>query len=212
MTRNAARNVPWSAGAPQVERRGRGRCALARGARPYRRSRLLVMPVVQRGGRRPRSAPPRAIRVGPRCRDVSRSCSDGRTVFFNGQAKGMSAPDRRHTRGLWRFRPSAQPACDPDCRRNQIGQGQCRCGSSMQRGPCRWTRDSATSPVSRSLFRCRHPRPAQTRYFAATIVPPSDIAVDVAPAGQIHRIGTHQSSCIRARRRTTTAPGSTRPI
>ena len=40
----------------------------------------------------------------------------------------------------------------------------------------------------------------------------SGIAVEEHPLSQIHRIGTHQSSCIRARRSTTTAPGSTRPI
>ena len=52
-----------------------------------------------------------------------RSCSDGRTVFFNGQAEGPhGAPDRRHTRGRGEgVLQLSQRAIR--LRRNQRGQG-----------------------------------------------------------------------------------------
>ena len=52
-----------------------------------------------------------------------RSCSDGRTVFFNGQAEGPhGAPDRRHTRGRGEgVLQLSQRAIR--VRRNQHGQG-----------------------------------------------------------------------------------------
>ena len=43
----------------------------------------------------------------------------------------------------------------------------CRCGSSMQRRPCRWTR-GATSPVSRRRCFSSRTHDPLTRYFAAT--------------------------------------------
>ena len=43
----------------------------------------------------------------------------------------------------------------------------CRCGSSMQRRPCRWTR-GATSPVSRRRCFNNRTHDPLTRYFAAT--------------------------------------------
>ena len=146
-----------------------------------------------RGGRHPRSAPPRdATRAAA---TSGRSCSDGRTGFFNGQAEGPhGAPDRRHTRGrgegvlqlsqrairVRRSRPRCVGAAQMDARRHLAVAGF-KSRTRSRGGPHR-------PPSSR--HRCRgRPAPAQ-----------------------IHRIGTHRSSCIGARRSTTTAPGSTRPI
>ena len=97
VTRNAARNV-------LVCRRPQGAWSWTRaprGARPYRRSRLLVLPVSSSNTRWATSQVGAAACHATRAAATSgRSCSDGRTVFFNGQAKGpYGAPDRRHTRG-----------------------------------------------------------------------------------------------------------------
>ena len=72
-----------------------------RGARSYRRSRLVVLPVSSSNTRWATSQVGAAAGHATRAAATSgRSCSDGRTVFFNGQAEGPhGAPDRRHTRG-----------------------------------------------------------------------------------------------------------------
>ena len=59
----------------------------------------------------------------------------GRTVFFNGQAEGRTA---RQTVDSGRGEGVRSSASVRSVRRNQIGHG--RCGSSMPRRPCRWTR------------------------------------------------------------------------
>ena len=71
--------------------------------------------------------------------------------------------------------------------------------------PCR------AAAVSVAVLR-HHPRPAHAvlRRHIGRLHP--GIAVEERPLSQIHRIGTHRSSCIGMRRSTTTAPGSTRPI
>ena len=95
-------------GQPRDPQRGEKRAGLPapagrapRGARPYRRSRLVVMPVLSRNTRWATSQVGAAACHATRAAATSgRSCSDGRTVFFNGQAEGPhGAPDRRHTRG-----------------------------------------------------------------------------------------------------------------
>ena len=85
VTRNAARNV-------LVCQRPQGAWSWTRaprGARPYRRSRLVVMPVSSRHTRWATSQVGAAACHATRAAATSgRSCSDGRTVFFNGQAEG----------------------------------------------------------------------------------------------------------------------------
>ena len=65
----------------------------------------------------------RRVPRDPAAATSGRSCSDGRTVFFNGQAEGPhGAPDRRHTRGRGEgVLQLSQRAIR--VRRNQIGQG-----------------------------------------------------------------------------------------
>ena len=95
-----------------------------RGARPYRRSRLVVLPVSSRHTRWATSQVGAAACHATRAAATSgRSCSDGRTVFFNGQAEGPhGAPDRRHTRGRGEgVLPLSQRAIR--VRRHQRGQG-----------------------------------------------------------------------------------------
>ena len=95
-----------------------------RGARPYRRSRLVVMPVSSSHTRWATSQVGAAACHATRAAATSgRSCSDGRTVFFNGQAEGPhGAPDRRHTRGRGEgVLQLSQRAIR--VRRNQRGQG-----------------------------------------------------------------------------------------
>ena len=119
-TRNAARNV-------LVCQRPQGAWSWTRaprGARPYRRSRLVVMPVSSRNTRWATSQVGAAACHATRAAATSgRSCSDGRTVFFNGQAEGPhGAPDRRHTRGRGEgVLQLSQRAIR--VRRNQRGQG-----------------------------------------------------------------------------------------
>ena len=93
-----------------------------RGARPYRRSRLVVMPVSSRNTRWATSQVGAAACHATRAAATSgRSCSDGRTVFFHGQAEGPhGAPDRRHTRGRGEGELSQRAI---RVRRNQRGQG-----------------------------------------------------------------------------------------
>ena len=120
VTRNAARNV-------LVCQRPQGAWSWTRaprGARPYRRSRLVVMPVSSRNTRWATSQVGAAACHATRAAATSgRSCSDGRTVFFNGQAEGPhGAPDRRHTRGRGEgVLQLSQRAIR--VRRNQRGQG-----------------------------------------------------------------------------------------
>ena len=95
-----------------------------RGARPYRRSRLVVMPVSSRHTRWATSQVGAAACHATRAAATSgRSCSDGRTVCCNGQAEGPhGAPDRRHTRGRGEgVLQLSQRAIR--VRRNQRGQG-----------------------------------------------------------------------------------------
>ena len=110
---NAAETTCWSASVRRGRGRGRARHAVQR---PYRRSRLLVMPVsVQKHEVGDVNQVGAAACHATRAAATSgRSCSDGRTVFFNGQAKGPSRRARpsAHSRA-WRGRPSAQPAYDP---------------------------------------------------------------------------------------------------
>ena len=119
-TRNAASNV-------LVCQRPQGAWSWTRaprGARPYRRSRLVVMPVSSRHTRGATSQVGAAACHATRAAATSgRSCSDGRTVFFNGQAEGPhGAPDRRHTRGRGEgVLQLSQRAIR--VRRNQRGQG-----------------------------------------------------------------------------------------
>ena len=179
-----------------------------RGARPYRRSRWVVMPVSSRHPRWATSQVGAAACHATRAAATSgRSCSDGRTGFFNGQAEGPhGAPGRRHTRG----RPSAQPACDPgapqSARPRCVGAAQaCRAvpvaGREAPPRPFRAAAVAVAAPTTRARGIRRH---------LGRLHP--GIAVEERPLSQIHRIGTQRPSSIGARRSTTTAPGSTRPI
>ena len=90
----------------------------------YRRRRLVVLPVSSRHTRWATSQVGAAACHATRAAATSgRSCSDGRTVFFNGQAEGPhGAPDRRHTRGRGEgVLQLSQRAIR--VRRNQRGQG-----------------------------------------------------------------------------------------
>ena len=76
-----------------------------------------------------------------------RSCSEGRTVFFDGHVQSRHrAPDRRQT-GRRAERVLQLGTVRSGC--SAISAARvCRCGSNIRRRPCRWTR-GATSPVSR---------------------------------------------------------------
>ena len=109
--------LPAPAGGVVVDARA------ARG-RPYRRSRLVVLPVSSRHTRGATSQVGAAACHATRAAATSgRSCSAGRTVFCNGQAEGPhGAPDRRHTRGRGEgVLQLSQRAIR--VRRNQRGQG-----------------------------------------------------------------------------------------
>ena len=97
VTRHAARNVLVC----QRPQRAWAWTRAPRGARPYRRSRVVVLPVSSRNTRWATSQVGAAACHATRAAATSgRSCSDGRTVLFHGQAEGPhGAPDRRHTRG-----------------------------------------------------------------------------------------------------------------
>ena len=88
-----------------------------------------------------------------------RSCSDGRTVFFNGQAEGPhGAPDRRHTRGRGEgVLQLSQRAIR--VRRNQRGQGvQVRLKHAAPSMSLDARRHLAR--FAPPLFQQPHPRPA----------------------------------------------------
>ena len=95
VTRSAASNV-------LVCHRAHGAWSWTRAprrARPYRRRRLFVMPVSSRKTRRVGSQVGAAACHTTRAAATSgRSCSEGRTVFFDGHVQGRHrAPDRRQT-------------------------------------------------------------------------------------------------------------------
>ena len=95
VTRSAARNV-------LVCHRAHGAWSWTRAprrARPYRRRRLFVMPVSSRKTRRVGSQVGAAACHTTRAAATSgRSCSEGRTVFFDGHVQSRHrAPDRRQT-------------------------------------------------------------------------------------------------------------------
>ena len=125
------RRFKCSAADPGVESEGSGvptpqasDCSRPHACAPYRRSRLVVMPVSSRHTRWATSQVGAAACHATRAAATSgRSCSDGRTVFFNGQAEGPhGAPDRRHTRGRGEgVLQLSQRAIR--LRRNQRGQG-----------------------------------------------------------------------------------------
>ena len=113
VTRHAARNV-------LVCQRPQGAWSWTRaprGARPYRRSRLVVLPVSSRNTRWATS------QVGAAACHATRAAATSGRSCCNGQAEGPhGAPDRRHTRGRGEgVLQLSQRAIR--VRRNQRGQG-----------------------------------------------------------------------------------------
>ena len=170
VTRHAARNV-------LVCQRPQGAWAWTRaprGARPYRRSRVVVLPVSSRNTRWATSQVGAAACHATRAAATSgRSCSDGRTVLFHGQAEGPARRARpsAHARA-WRGRPSAQPACDPGAppaaRPRCVGAAQaCRAvqvaGREAPPRPCRAAAVSRAAPTTRSRGTSPPHRPPSSR-------------------------------------------------
>ena len=97
---------------------------------------------------------PRGVVVDPRAAPVRARAGDVRPIVL-GRLAGVPSSSCSST--------SVRSGC------SAINAAKvCRCGSSMGRRPCRWTR-GATSPVSRRrCFNSRTHDPL-TRYFAATV-------------------------------------------
>ena len=159
VTRSAARNV-------LVCHRAHGAWSWTRAprrARPYRRRRLFVMPVSSRKTRRVGSQVGAAACHTTRAAATSgRSCSEGRTVFFDGHVQSRhrvarSSPDWPACRA-WSF--SSTKVRDR-LLRDQRGQGVAGAAPTSGAARADWTR-GATSPVSRAAAASTAalPRPA----------------------------------------------------
>ena len=151
------RETCWSASA----RRGRGRGRARRGARPYRTKQIGGDAgfVQKHEVGDPRSARRRRPRgavspvTAPR-RETCWSASARRARQTVGTLAGVARASFSSA--------SVRSGCAA------ISAAKvCRCGSSMQRRPCRWTR-GATSPVSRRRCFSSRTHDPLTRYFAAT--------------------------------------------
>ena len=146
-----------------------------------------------------------------------RSCAVGRTVFLTGQAEGprVSAQTvvtlvlfviegvlQLSQRAIRLRRDQRGQGVDgggvTSCRAVQVAGREApprrRVAPPLFEGAAPTTRSRGTSPATSAAF------------LAASFMTME------RPLSQIHRIGTHRSSCSGLRRSTTTAPGSTRPI
>ena len=169
-----------------------------RRARPYRRRRLFVMPgfIDEKPGMSdPRSAAA-VVPHDPRGRDVSRSCSEGRTVFF-ARSASRALPPRARSSPDWpacRARPSARPKVQILVAPRSARPGSCR---SRLQHPApqsgRWTRGADRARLPPTLLQQPHPRPAHAVPQSRNVrgLHPG-ITVEQAPFSEIHRIGLHR--------------------
>ena len=126
-----------------------------RRARPYRRRRLFVMPVSRE---KPGVSDPRSVAAAchtTRAAATSgRSCSEGRTVFFDGHVQSRHrAPDRRQT-GSASFSSATDPVAPRSARPGCAGAAPTS-GAARAAGA---RRDFARLPPT--LLQQPHPRPA----------------------------------------------------
>ena len=163
------------------------------------------------GGRHPRSAPPRATRPARPRRQADRVRTGG-PCFLTIRPRARTARQAVGTlAGVGEGVLPPQPACDPGA--SQSARPRCVGAAQACRAAHVAGREAPPRPFPRRrCFSKPHPRPAHAvlRRHIGRLHP--GIAVEERPLSQIHRIGTHRSSGIGARRSTTTAPGSTRPL